>query len=120
MLLELLNAGLPDIYTVLVLIKLTKFAVALQLRCGSCKLICLRYFIIFSFKNVVHSLEPGETPSNSAAHQARNYVYHITDGPGVQKHSAGTSAISIFVSPLRFNNVVTNGAQMTSFVMTLL
>ena len=26
------------------------------------------------FKNVVHSLEPGETPSNSASHQAPNDV----------------------------------------------
>ena len=33
--------------TELVLIKLTKFAVALRLRCGSCKLIFLHYFIIF-------------------------------------------------------------------------
>ena len=26
------------------------------------------------FKNVAHSLAPGETPSNSASHQAPNYV----------------------------------------------
>ena len=26
------------------------------------------------FKEVVHSLEPGETPSSSASHQAPNYV----------------------------------------------
>ena len=26
------------------------------------------------FKNDVHRLEPGETPSNSASHQAPNYV----------------------------------------------
>ena len=32
----------------------------------------LKYFAIF--KNVVHSLEPGETPSNSASHQAPKYV----------------------------------------------
>ena len=25
-------------------------------------------------KNVAHSFEPGETPSNSASHQAPNYV----------------------------------------------
>ena len=36
-----------DTITVLVLIKLTKFAVALQLRCGFCKLIFWHYFIIF-------------------------------------------------------------------------
>ena len=28
------------------------------------------------FKNVVHSLEPGETPSNSASYKAPNYVQH--------------------------------------------
>ena len=64
-----------DRSTVLVLNKLIKFAVALRLRCGSCKLI---FDIISSFfakcKKVVHSLEPGETPSNSASHQAPNYV----------------------------------------------
>ena len=32
----------------------------------------LKYFAIF--KHVAHSLEPGETPSNSASHQAPNYV----------------------------------------------
>ena len=31
----------------------------------------LKYFAIS--KNVVHSLEPGETPSNSASHRAPNY-----------------------------------------------
>ena len=32
----------------------------------------LKYFAIF--KNVAHSLEPGETPSYSASHQAQSYV----------------------------------------------
>ena len=32
----------------------------------------LKYIAIF--KNVAHSLEPGETPSYSASHQAPNYV----------------------------------------------
>ena len=32
----------------------------------------LKSFVIF--KNVAHSLEPGETPSYSASHQAPNYV----------------------------------------------
>jgi len=31
-----------------------------------------KYFAIF--KKVAHSLEPGETPSYSASHQAPNYV----------------------------------------------
>ena len=32
----------------------------------------LKYFALF--KNVAHSLEPGETPSNSASHRAPNYA----------------------------------------------
>ena len=32
----------------------------------------LKYFAIF--KNIAHSLEPGETTSYSASHQASNYV----------------------------------------------
>ena len=64
--------------TVLVIIKLTKFAVALRLRCSSCKLI---FDIIASFfakfKYVVHSLEPVETPSYSASHKAPNYVERL-------------------------------------------
>ena len=32
----------------------------------------LKYFAIF--KNTAHSLEPGETPSDSASHQAQNYA----------------------------------------------
>ena len=32
----------------------------------------LKYFALF--KSVSHSLEPGETPSYSASHQAPNYV----------------------------------------------
>ena len=34
----------------------------------------LKLFVIF--KNVTHSLEPGDTPSNSASHLAPNYVQH--------------------------------------------
>jgi len=33
---------------------------------------CFKMFAIF--KNVEHSFEPGETPSDSASHQALNYV----------------------------------------------
>ena len=65
----------PGQATVLVKIKLTKFAVELRLRCGSCKLIFVIISSFFAkFKNVVHSLEPGETPSYSASHQTLNYV----------------------------------------------
>ena len=50
----------------------------LRLHCG-CVAVPVNWFfdIISSFfakKNVVHSLESGETPSNSASHQASNYV----------------------------------------------
>ena len=63
-------------YTVPVIIKLTKFPVPLRFRCGSAKLKFCRYISQYFaiFKNVEHSLEPGETPSYSAAHQAPNYV----------------------------------------------
>ena len=61
--------------TVLVLIKLTNFAVPVRLRCGCGKLIFAFISSLFAiFKNVVHRLEPGETPSDSASHQAQNYV----------------------------------------------
>ena len=65
--------------TVLVIIKLTKNPVPLRLRYGSVTVPVKLKFVIFSpcfaiFKNVVHSLEPGETPSNSASHQAPKYV----------------------------------------------
>ena len=55
--------------------KLKIFPVPVRLHSGYGKLI----FVIISpfftiFKNIVHSLEPGETPSNSASNQAQNYV----------------------------------------------
>ena len=41
-----------------------KNAVPLRFRCDSCKLKCCRYFTMFAiFKNVIHILEPSETPS---------------------------------------------------------
>ena len=51
----------------------------LRLRCGCVAVPVNLFFDIISssfakFKNVVHSLEPGETPSHSASHQAPNYV----------------------------------------------
>ena len=57
------------------IIKLKIFPVPVQLHSGSGKLV----FVIISpcvaiFKNVVHSLEPGETPSYSASHQAPIYA----------------------------------------------
>ena len=57
------------------IIKLKIFPVPVYLHSGYGKLI----FVIISpffaiFKNVVHSLEPGVTPSYSASHQAPNYA----------------------------------------------
>ena len=40
--------------TGLVIIKLTKFAVALRLRCGSCKFIFWHYFIMFFLKRTLY------------------------------------------------------------------
>ena len=61
--------------TVLVIIKLTKFAI----RCGfvavPVNLNCVVISPCFAiFKNVEHSLKPVETPRYSAFHQASNYV----------------------------------------------
>ena len=55
--------------TVMCIIKLKIFPVPVYLHSGNGKLI----YVIISpfyaiFKNFVHSLEPGETPSNSASH----------------------------------------------------
>ena len=51
----------------------------MRLRCGCVAVPENGFFDIISslfakFKNVVHSLEPGETPSLSASHQTPNYV----------------------------------------------
>ena len=59
--------------TVMRIIKLNKFPVPVQLRSGSGKL--KKKSPCFAiFKNIVHSFEPGETPSNSASHRAPNYA----------------------------------------------
>ena len=65
---------------------------ALRLRCGSFELI---FYIISSFfakfKNVVHSLEPGETLSNSASHQATNVVQHSLISQNTLKRCAAVA-----------------------------
>ena len=55
--------------------KLKLFPVPVHLHSGYGKLIFV-IILPFSaiFKNVIHSLEPGETPSNSASNQAPNYA----------------------------------------------
>ena len=60
-------------YTVMRITKLNIFPVPVRLHPGYGKLI----FVIISpffaiFKNIVHSLESGETPSDSASHQYPN------------------------------------------------
>ena len=48
-----------------------------RFRSGNGKLKFRRYFtMLCNIENVVHSLEPGESPSNSASHNAPNYVQH--------------------------------------------
>ena len=64
-------AQFHKVHTVMRIIKLKIFPVPVRLHSGYGKLI----FVIISpffaiFKNVVHSLEPGETPSYSESHQA--------------------------------------------------
>ena len=72
---DIYRASANKALTVLVIIKLTKNPIPLRFRCGSSKLIFCCYFTNFViFKNVVNSLEPGETPSYSASHQAPNYT----------------------------------------------
>ena len=63
------------IITVMRIIKLKIFPVPVRLHSGYGKLILVIISPFFAiFKNVVHSLEPGETPSYSASHQAPNYA----------------------------------------------
>ena len=55
------------------IIKLKIFPVPVRLHSGYGKLIFVINLSFFAmFKNVVHSLEPGETPIYSASHQAPN------------------------------------------------
>ena len=61
--------------TVMRYVKLKILPVPLQLHFGHGKLIVVISSPFFAiFKKVVHSLEPSETPSYSASHQAPNYV----------------------------------------------
>jgi len=49
--------------------------VLVRFQSGSGNLNCVIISCCFAiFKNVAHSLEPGETPNNSASHRASNYV----------------------------------------------
>ena len=63
------------------IINLKIFPVPVQLHSGYGKLIFVIIFPIFFaiIKNVVHSLEPGETPSKSASHQVPNRATFLKD-----------------------------------------
>ena len=57
--------------------KLKLFPVPVRLHSGYGKLIFViisPFFAIFKIVVDLHSLEPGETPSHSASHQAPNYA----------------------------------------------
>ena len=57
------------------IIKMKISSVPVRLHTGSDKLIFVIISTCFAiFKNVVHSLEPGETPNYSASRQAPNYA----------------------------------------------
>ena len=59
------------------IIKLKLFPFPVRLHSGSCKLKFYCYFTIVSdIQECVHNLEPCETPSHSASHQAPNYAQH--------------------------------------------
>ena len=63
------------------------------------------------FKNVVHSLKPGETPSNSASHQASNYVQRFLNIAKYFKTlRCGCVAVavifSIYLQPVLYDAVV--------------
>ena len=69
------NVTGTDPFTVMRIINLKIFPVPVQLHSGYGKLICVIISPLFAiFKNVVHSLEPGETPSYSESHQAPNFA----------------------------------------------
>ena len=63
------------LHTVMRIIKLKIFPVPVRLHSGYDKLIFVFISPFFAIsKNAVHSVEPGETPSYSASHQAPNYA----------------------------------------------
>ena len=63
----------PDNACLMGLLKIFGFG-AVLLRLQYIDVLSLFHNFFAMFNNVVHSLEPGETPSNSASHQAPNYV----------------------------------------------
>ena len=74
----------------------------MRFRCGFVVVPVYLNFVVIStcfviFKNVVHSLEPGETPSNSASHQAPNYVQNTLKCCG-----AVAFIFSVYLKPVLF------------------
>ena len=99
------------LFTILVFIKLTKNPVSLRLRCGSGKMYFCRYFTpcFATFKDVVHSLEPGKTPSDSTSHQAQNLVQRSLISQNTFKRCVAVAVrlrlfISIYLKPVLLKN----------------
>ena len=77
----------------------------MRLHCGCVAVpvnICFDIISSFyaKFKNFVHSLEPGETPSYSASHQAPNYVQRTYISQNTLKRCVAVAFIfSIYLKP---------------------
>ena len=63
----------------------------------------LFHHVLRYLKNVVHSFEPGETPTNSASHQAPNYVRRALISHNTQKRFDAVAVT--FVNLLIFSSV---------------
>ena len=58
------------------------------------------------FKNIVHSLEPGETPSYSASHQAPNYVQRSSISQNTLKRCVAVAVrLRVFLNLLKTSTV---------------
>ena len=83
----------------------------LRLRCGSVAVAVNWLFVFISlffamFKNVVHSLEPGETQSNSASHQAPNYVQRSSISQNTSKRCVAVAVrLRLFFNLLKTSTV---------------
>ena len=79
------------------IIKLKLFPVPVRLHSGYGELMSViisQFFAIL--KNVVHSLEPGETPSNSTSHRAPNYARRSKNSKAC-KDGCGSVAVNVSI-----------------------
>ena len=80
----------------------------MRFRCGPIEVAVNLLFVFISsffamFKNVEHSLEPGETPSHSASHQAPNYVQRSLMSQNTLKRCIAVAFIfSIYLKPVLY------------------